>query len=143
MAIALQSGPAPTRGGPWRERLATAGTALSSAVTHAPENAAYGLMALAPLGAAFGPVAMGLAMLGSAVACATATTTGSGRLVDDAGAALALLTAGLVAALVPHVAGPDGGTAQKPVGPWPRQYPLPWSRNRRPEFAAAVRPRLR
>jgi len=109
MAIALQSGPAPTRGGPWRERLATAGTALSSAVTHAPENAAYGLMALAPLGAAFGPVAMGLAMLGSAVACATATTTGSGRLVDDAGAALALLTAGLVAALVPHVAGPDAG----------------------------------
>jgi SulP family sulfate permease len=109
MAIALQSGPAPARGGPWRERLATAGTALSSAVTHAPENAAYGLMALAPLGAAFGPVAMGLAMLGSAVACATATTAGSGRLVDDAGAALALLTAGLVAALVPHVSGAGAG----------------------------------
>ncbi len=110
MSIALETGPAPARGGPWRERLATAGTALSSAVTHAPENAAYGLMALAPLGAAFGPVAMGLAMLGSAVACATATVAGSGRLVDDAGAALALLTAGLVAALVPHVApGPDAG----------------------------------
>ena len=109
MAIALQPAPPPARGGRWRDGLATAGTALSSAVTHAPENAAYGLMALAPLGAAYGPVAMGLAMLGSAVACATATTAGSGRLVDDAGPALALLTAGLVGALVPHVHGPDAG----------------------------------
>ena len=91
----------------WREMPATLGTALSSALTHAPENAAYGLMALAPLGAAFGPVAMGLALLGAAVGSTTGSLLGSGRLAGDAGAALALLTAGLVAALLPHVPGPS------------------------------------
>lgn len=91
--------------------LSTASTAVSSALTHAPENAAYGLMALAPLGASFGPTAMGLALLGAAVASATASVIGAGRLVGDAGAALALLTTGIVAALLPHVAGPDGGVA--------------------------------
>ena len=53
--------------GRWARGLADAGAAASSALTHAPENAAYGLMALAPLGATFGPVAMGLALLGAAV----------------------------------------------------------------------------
>ncbi|HSV69024.1 MAG TPA: SulP family inorganic anion transporter [Methylibium sp.] len=91
----------------WREAFATVSAALSSGITHAPENAAYGLMALAPLGAGFGSVAMGLAILGSVVGCAVASTLGSGRLVDDAGAALALLTTALVAALLPHV--PGGG----------------------------------
>lgn len=105
MAIAIESGAPAAPTSPWRERFGAAGTALSSAVTHAPENAAYGLMAFAPLGAAYGPVAMGLAMLGSAVACATASVAGSGRLVDDAGAALALLTAGLVAALLQQLGG--------------------------------------
>lgn len=100
--------PAARHGSRWRRALGTAGAALSSAVTHAPENAAYGLMALAPLGAAYGPMAMGLAILGSVVGCAWASTLGSGRLVGDAGAALALLTAGLVAALVSLVpAGPQ------------------------------------
>ncbi|MCU0968972.1 MAG: cyclic nucleotide-binding domain-containing protein [Rubrivivax sp.] len=90
----------------WRRTLGAAATAASGAATHAPENAAYGLMALAPLGAAFGPPAMGLALLGAAVASATASIAGGGRLVGDAGAALALLTATLVAALLPLVPGP-------------------------------------
>ena len=88
-----------------RQLLSAGANAAASAATHAPENAAYGLMALAPLGAAFGPMAMGLALLGAAVGCATASFAGAGRLVGDAGAALALLTGGLVAALLPHMAG--------------------------------------
>jgi len=91
--------------------LSTAGTAMSGALTHAPENAAYGLMALAPLGASFGPTAMGLALLGAAAASATASVVGGGRLVGDAGAALALLTTGLVAALLPHMPGSHGDAA--------------------------------
>ncbi len=83
--------------------MSAAGTAFAGAVTHAPENAAYGLMAMAPLGAAFAPQAMGLALLGAVVASAVGSLAGSGRLVGDAGAALALLTAGLVAALLPHM----------------------------------------
>jgi SulP family sulfate permease len=84
---------------------------MSSALTHAPENAAYGLMALAALGAAFGPLSMGLAILGAVVGCAVGSLAGSGRLVNDSGAALALLTAGLVSALVPLVpgTGPEAG----------------------------------
>ena len=74
---------------------------LAAALAHAPENAAYGLMAFAPLGAAFGPVAMSLALLGAAVANLVATVCGAGRLVGGPRASLALLTAGLVAALVP------------------------------------------
>lgn len=99
--------PAPARTGLSRLREAgsTAGAAIASAATHAPENAAYGLIALAPLGAAFGPTAMGLALLGAAAGCAASSLFGAGRLADDAGAALALLTAGLVAALLPHVPG--------------------------------------
>lgn len=91
--------------------LSTASTAMSSALTHAPENAAYGLMALAPLGAAFGSMAMGLALLGAAASSATASVFGGGRLVGDAGAALALLTTGLVAALLPHVPASQPGAA--------------------------------
>jgi SulP family sulfate permease len=113
MALAIASQPVqePPPGVRWRESLSAAGTAVSSALTHAPENAAYGLMALAPLGAAFGPMSMGLALLGAAVASATASVFGAGRLVGDAGAALALLTTGLVAALLPHVAGTQGDAA--------------------------------
>jgi SulP family sulfate permease len=68
-------------------------------------------MALAALGAAFGPLSMGLAILGAVVGCAVGSLAGSGRLVNDSGAALALLTAGLVSALVPLVpgTGPDAG----------------------------------
>lgn len=97
--------------------LSATANAAASAATHAPENAAYGLMALAPLGAAFGPVAMGLALLGAAVGSATASLAGAGRLVGDAGAALALLTGALVSALLPHLAsaGLAGDAAAWPV----------------------------
>jgi SulP family sulfate permease len=95
----------------WRELRSVVGTTISTALTHAPENAAYGLMAMAPLGVAFGSWAMGLALLGSAVACAAASVVGAGRLVDDAGPALALLTTGLVAALLPHMGAPAGDAA--------------------------------
>lgn len=88
---------------------------MASAVTHAPENAAYGLMALAPWAWRSGrwPWAMGLALLGAALGCASSSVAGSGRLVVDAGAALALLTGGLVAALltlVPAAGGAEGWT---------------------------------
>jgi SulP family sulfate permease len=73
---------------------------VSNAVAHAPETAAYGLLAFAPLGMAFAPVAMGLALLGSVVANAVAGALGAGRLVSGPRAALSLLTAALVAALV-------------------------------------------
>lgn len=96
---------APPHASRTRQMLSATANAAASAATHAPENAAYGLMALAPLGAAFGPVAMGLALLGAAVGSATASLAGAGRLVGDAGAALALLTGALVAGLLPPLAG--------------------------------------
>lgn len=86
-----------------------AGQLLAAVLSHAPENAAYGLMAFAPLGAAFGPVAMALALLGAVAANAVATLVGGGRLVGGPRASLALLTAGLVAALLPlWPVGPGG-----------------------------------
>lgn len=106
----MQTVPAPARGARWRGVLGPTSTAFSSALTHAPENAAYGLMAMASLGAAFGPVAMGLAILGSVVGCIVGSTLGSGRLVDDSGAALALLTGGLVTGLVAAVPGGAAAT---------------------------------
>lgn len=63
-------------------------------------------MALAPLGATFSASAMALALLGAAVACVVSSVAGGGRLAVDAGAALALLTTGLVAALLSLVPGP-------------------------------------
>ncbi len=87
--------------------LSACGAGLSSTAAHAPENAAYGLMAMGALGAAFGPMAMGLALLGVAVASAITSMLGGGRLASDVGAALALLTAGLAAALVKQL--PGGG----------------------------------
>ena len=106
----MQTVPAHARAGRWRGVLGPTSTAFSSALTHAPENAAYGLMAMASLGAAFGPVAMGLAILGSVVGCIVGSTLGSGRLVDDSGAALALLTGGLVTGLVAAVPGGAAAT---------------------------------
>ena len=103
---------APPAASRWRRAVSSVGAAVSSTAAHAPENAAYGLMALAPLGAAFGPMAMGLALLGAALASATASLLGGGRLALDAGAALALLTTGLVAALMPMIpASASGATA--------------------------------
>ncbi|MES2099740.1 MAG: SulP family inorganic anion transporter [Pseudomonadota bacterium] len=80
---------------------------MSNAVAHAPETAAYGLLAFAPLGVAFAPVAMGLALLGSVVANVVASALGAGRLVSGSRAALSLLTAALVAELV-GMLGPQG-----------------------------------
>jgi SulP family sulfate permease len=80
---------------------------LADAVAHAPENAAYGLLAFAALGADFGPIAMGLALIGTVVSNAVASMLGAGRLVSGQRAALSLLTAALVTALVPLL-GPQG-----------------------------------
>ena len=88
-----------------RRFLSACGAGLSSTAAHAPENAAYGLMAMGALGTAFGPMAMGLALLGVAIASAITSMLGAGRLAGDVGAALALLTAGLAAALVKQLPG--------------------------------------
>jgi SulP family sulfate permease len=86
--------------GPVRRALSSAATVVSASIAHAPENAAYGLMALAPLGAAFAPQAMALALLGAVVANTVASLVGGGRLVSGPRASLALLTASLCAALL-------------------------------------------
>ncbi len=78
-----------------------AGFAIAgSALAHAPENAAYGLLAFAALGAGFAQIAMGLSLLAIVVSNAVGSALGAGRLVVGQRAALALLTAALVAALV-------------------------------------------
>ncbi|MBC7733235.1 MAG: SLC26A/SulP transporter family protein [Bacteriovorax sp.] len=84
----------------WPARLAAGIPSLSTALAHAPENAAYGLLAFAPLGVAFAPAAMALALLGAVFANAIASAFGAGRLVSGQRASLSLLTAGLVAALL-------------------------------------------
>jgi sulfate permease, SulP family len=73
---------------------------VSAALAHVPENAAYGLMAMAPLGLAFGPTAMALAVLGAVIANTVAHALGAGRLASGPRSSLALLTAGLMANLV-------------------------------------------
>ena len=83
----------------WRGRASAGVSAAASALANAPENAAYGLLAMAPLGAALAPQAMMLTLVGVVLANATASLAGGGHLVGGARAALALLTAGLVAAL--------------------------------------------
>jgi len=80
---------------------------LTVAWSQAPESMAYGLLALAPLGASLGPQAMAMALLGAVVANGVAALVGAGRLVTAPRAALSLLTAGLVTTLVAH-RGPDG-----------------------------------
>ena len=55
---------------------------LSAALANVPENAADGLMAMAPLGLAFGPTAMALSILGAVVANTVAHTLGAGRLAS-------------------------------------------------------------
>jgi SulP family sulfate permease len=83
-----------------RRWAAEAGATASAALAHVPENAAYGLMAMAPLGLAFGPMAMALAVLGAVVANTVGQALGAGRLASGPRSSLALLTAGLVANLV-------------------------------------------
>ena len=80
---------------------------LSAALAQAPESAAYGLLALAPLGLAFGPQAMALALLGAVVANIVAGVLGAGRLVSGPRAALSLVLAALASALVSYE-GPQG-----------------------------------
>ena len=96
----------------WRRTLGDGAQTASAALSNAPEIAAYGLMALAPLGASFGSAAMALALFGAVMANAVASTLGSGRLVSGPRAAMALLTAALVAALLQKL--PAGDT----VVPW-------------------------
>jgi len=95
--------PAPT---PQRARLKAAGVVLAAAVSQAPEYAAYGLIALAPLGPQFGPAAMALALLGAVGFNIVASVVGGGRLVGGPRAALSLLTAGLLAGLLPALSQP-------------------------------------
>ncbi|MDO9406742.1 MAG: SulP family inorganic anion transporter [Polaromonas sp.] len=73
----------------------------------APESAAYGLLALAPLGADMAAHAMAMALLGAVVANLVSALTGAGRLVTGPRPSVALLTAGLVVALT-HYEGPTG-----------------------------------
>jgi len=86
--------------------LKAAGVVLAAAVSQAPEYAAYGLIALAPLGAHFAPAAMALALLGAAVFNIVSGLIGGGRLVGGPRAALALLTAGLLTGLLPALSLP-------------------------------------
>ena len=91
----------------WRRHAVLAGAALGAALAQAPFDAAYGLIALAPLG--IGAQAMGLVLLGSAVANGVACVAGGGRLVGGPRPATALLVAGLVASLAsqPALRRPD------------------------------------
>lgn len=82
---------------PWRRHATLAGAVLGAALAQAPVDAAYGLIALAPLGTA--AQAMALVLLGSAVANGVACLAGGGRLVGGPRPATVLLTAGLVASL--------------------------------------------
>lgn len=96
----------------WRRTFKDAAHTAATALSHAPESAAYGLIALAPLGASFGPTAMALALLGAVAANAVASALGLGRLVSGPRAAMALLTATLVTALL------QGLPADDPATPW-------------------------
>lgn len=87
---------------------------MSTALAHAPENAAHGLIALAPLGLAFGPTGMALALLGTVVANIVASVGGAGRLVSGQRASLSLLTAAFVAALSARLAS-HGAPAIGPI----------------------------
>jgi SulP family sulfate permease len=80
---------------------------LAVAWSHAPESVAYGLLAMAPLGARMAPTAMAMALLGAVLANIVAALAGGGRLITAPRAALSLLTAGLVTALVAY-RGPAG-----------------------------------
>lgn len=104
MSTAADALPPIARGRRWRASLSGAGAALSTALADAPEIAVYGLMALAPLGAAFGPVAMMLALGGAVLASAVSSLLGAGRLVTGPRSSLALLTAGLVSSLMANSA---------------------------------------
>jgi SulP family sulfate permease len=92
----------------WRRPAVLAAGALGAALAQAPLDAAYGLVALAPLGIA--AQAMALALLGSALANGVACVAGGGRLVGGPRPATALLTLALVTSLLaePALKGADG-----------------------------------
>ncbi len=99
MTARSDSAPNPARLDRWRDGLSHAGASLANAAAHAPEIASYGLMAMAPLGTAFAPQAMALALIGTIVAGIVADLLGAGRLIGGPRASMALLTAGLVAGI--------------------------------------------
>lgn len=94
-------------------KVSSVAATLSAALANVPENAAYGLIAMAPLGLAFGPAAMAMAILGAVVSNAVGSLLGAGRLAAGPRSSLALLTAGLIANLT------NGPLAQGDWGPWP------------------------
>lgn len=98
-----------------RQALSNLANVLTVAWAQAPESVAYGLLAFAPLGLAFGPQAMALALLGAVVANAVASLAGGGRVITGPRAALALLTAALVQVIVQH---------RGPAGPLPLGHVL-------------------
>lgn len=98
----------------WRQGLSGSAAAALTALAQAPQNAAYGLIAWAPLGVLYGPTAMALALLGAVAANAVASCVGAGRLVNGPGASLALLTAHLVAGLSAKLAA-QGQSSPVPV----------------------------
>lgn len=99
MTASTDSVPAPAGRKRWQGGLAHAAASLAQAAAHAPEIASYGLMAMAPLGAAFAPQAMALALIGTIVANLVADALGAGRLIGGPRASMALLTAGFVAGI--------------------------------------------
>lgn len=99
MSEAVEPSPLTSKRARARRLALSAGATVSAAMANVPENAAYGLIAMAPLGLAFGPVAMALAVLGAVVANVVANGLGAGRLASGPRSSLALLTTGLVASL--------------------------------------------
>jgi SulP family sulfate permease len=80
----------------WRAWTALAGETLAQA----PESAAYGLLALAPLGPSLAPAGLAAALLSAVIANPLVAALGAGGLVTAPRAALSLLTAALVGRLL-------------------------------------------
>lgn len=91
--------------------------ALSATLVQLPQDAIYGLLALAPLGPAMAPQVLASTLLGTIVANVVLSLAGSRYLVGGPRAALALLVAGLCASLAraPALQRPDGTLAVERV----------------------------
>ena len=96
-----------TRVAVWR---GAAAGALTTALVQMPFDAVYGIIAFAPLGREFAPMAVASALIGTVAVNLVATLAGSRNLVLGPRPATTLLVAGLVAALLAHPAiqGADG-----------------------------------
>lgn len=90
-----------------RPRWQAAGHVLAVALAQAPENAAYGLIALAPLGLAFGGAAMALALGSVVLANAVACVLGGGHLVAGPKVGISLLVAAFLQALLSQPVAPS------------------------------------